>query len=239
MVFLIASISPNQLIQLNSYSIYPDDPAHKIFSLNDVLDENFSDDFMQIVTLFSENEQAAVSLSYFTKRYGMFIAMQFYMLIVYEEWWNGTPEQIQFVAKEEFGRRALSMTFSNSEWTYMDDAPQYAVHKILHEQCLPVIQALRKITSISPLLIWENIFGYMLWHFHTLSADPMTHDLASTYLQLLEDDATWVGISDKSIWYRYTTGNHPSQLINVPVRKTCCYSKDIPGLMACGFCPLK
>ncbi len=235
----MASMSPNQLVQLHSYSIYPNDSSHKIFSLKDVLNENFSDDFMKITKLFSENEQDVITLSYFTKRYGMFIAMQFYMLIVYEEWWDGTPDQIHFIAKDEFGRRALSMTFENTEWTYMDDAPKDAVQKILREQCMPVIQALRNITSISPLLIWENIFGYMLWHFHTLSTDPMTHDLATTYLNLLEDDATWVGISETSIWHRYTNGMAPSQLVHVPVRKTCCYSKDIPGSMACGFCPLK
>ena len=58
-------------------------------------------------------------------------------------------------------------------------------------------------------------------------------------LEILEGDKVWSYFSTKSLFKDYTGGVNPSQLINVPVRKSCCFSKDIPGLIACGFCPIK
>lgn len=236
----MSSLSRDQLIQLGSYSIYPDEIEQKLFSLQDVLDQQKGSDILNMSKVFSENDNDTVALSYFTKRYGMFISMQFYMMIAYEECWQGTPDGIGFIAREEFGRRSLSMTARSADWDFVDEDERFeAVRTILHEQCYPVIQALRNITSISPLLIWENIFGYMLWHFHTLSQNAMTTDATIEVLDILEGTDAWAGISEQSIWHRYTNGVHPSSLINVPVRKTCCFSKDVPGLMVCGFCPLK
>lgn len=236
----MSALSRDQLIQLHSYSIYPDEMNQKLFSLEDVLDHNFGSDFLKMAHVFSDNDNDTVALSYFTKRYGMFISMQFYMMIAYEEVWQGDYSAIGFIARDEYGRRSLSMTANSHDWDFVDEEERYeAIHTILHEQCLPVIQALRNITSISPLLIWENIFGYMLWHFHTLLQNPMTTDTAREIVDILEADDVWQGIAETSIWHRYTNGVHPTSLINVPVRKTCCFSKDVPGLMVCGFCPLK
>ena len=101
-----------------------------------------------------------------------------------------------------------------------------------------IIQQLRKTTSISPLVLWENIFGYMLWNYYTLLENPALADRAFEDLDMLESPNVWRYFSDKSLFLNYTGGQSPSKLINVPVRKSCCFSKDIPGLMACGFCPL-
>lgn len=236
----MSSLSRDQLIQLGSYSIYPDEMSEKLFTLQDVLIENKGADILNMAKVFSDNDNDTVALSYFIKRYGMFISMQFYMMIAYEECWQGRPEELGFIARDEYGRRSLSMTAHSADWDFIDEEERFeAIHTILHTQCFPIIQALRKITAISPLLIWENIFGYMLWHFHTLSQNPMTADATRDVLRILEGTDVWTGISDQSIWHRYTNGVHPSSLVNVPVRKTCCFSKDVPGLMVCGFCPLK
>lgn len=236
----MSALSRDQLIQLGSYSIYPDEMDHILFSLQDVLIENRQTDILNMAKVFSDNDNETVALSYFTKRYGMFISMQFYMMIAFEECWQGDVADIGFIARDEYGRRSLSMTARSSDWDFVDEDERFeTIHTILHTQCFPVIQALRKMTSISPLLLWENIFGYMLWHFHTLSQNPMTEETTREVLDILESPDVWRGISDQSIWHRYTNGVQPSSLINVPVRKTCCFSKDVPGLMVCGFCPLK
>ena len=56
---------------------------------------------------------------------------------------------------------------------------------------------------------------------------------------MLKDDAFWEGIAPRSLFATYLKGCEPSALLNTEVRTTCCFSKDVPGLMQCGFCPLK
>lgn len=79
----------------------------------------------------------------------------------------------------------------------------------------------------------------MLWHYHILLSNPGLADQAMEDIEALEDPKTWARFSNKSWWAQYTGGLSPTNLVNVPVRKSCCFSKDIPGLMACGFCPMK
>lgn len=101
------------------------------------------------------------------------------------------------------------------------------------------MRQIRKTTTISPLTIWENFFGYLVWHYHTLLSNPGLADQAMDDLEILEDAKAWARFSDKSLFAEYTGGKHPSALIDVPIRKSCCLSKDVPGLMACGHCPVK
>ncbi|GEK32357.1 hypothetical protein KZO01_26660 [Kurthia zopfii] len=235
----MSGLSQDQLQQLHSYSNYVDEEQTFLFNLNQILQDDFLEDAKNIFKAVSQSDQDAVAISYFTRRYGMFVAMQFYMLTVYDEMWDGELENLQFGVREEFGRPSLCMFTRSEDWIMIDeDERQQAVSKVLTEQCHQIFTQLRKLGGVSPLTHWENVFGYMLWHYHTLSSSPATEDEAIEYLQILENAETWQGISEQSKFSTYTGGNHPSNLINVPVRKSCCFSKDVPGLLKCGFCPL-
>lgn len=236
----MTKLSTDQLQQLHSYSNYIDDEQNKIFNLQQLFDDSFLDDAKNIFKAVSQSETEAVAISYFTRRYGMFIAMQFYMLTVYDEVWEGSFSNLQFGVREEYGRPSLSMFTRSEDWTMIDEEDrQEKVAKILQKQCHDVFLQLKKMGTVSPLTHWENVFGYLLWHYHTLLSSPATEDEAREYLAILEDETTWEKFSDKSRFKSYTGGSHPSSLINLPVRKSCCFSKDVPGLMICGFCPLK
>ena len=166
--------------------------------------------------------------------------MQFYMLAAYDEIWDGNFKDIRFAVVEEYGMRTLGTFITATDFRYVeDDERERVITNILYKQCHEIIQQLRKTTTISPLTLWENIFGYMLWHYHTLLENPALADRAYEDLEILESEKVWSYFSQKSLFKSYTGGLNPSQLINVPVRKSCCLSKDIPGLMACGFCPVK
>ena len=111
--------------------------------------------------------------------------------------------------------------------------------RILQDECGAVIRQIRTVTSISPLTLWENIFGFLLWQYHVLLANPGTSVEARADLDILKDDTLWEGIAPRSLFATYLKGCEPSALLNTEVRTTCCFSKDVPGLMQCGFCPLK
>ena len=236
----MGSLSKDQLQKLKSYSIYVDDSVHTIFNLQQLHNDDFLCDFITLIKVISKVESDVIALSYFTRRYGMFISMQFYMLTMYDEFWDGALSDLKFSIKEEFGNKALCTFTKSSDWHWVEEENrESAFKKILKQQCYEVFVQLRKITSVSPKMLWENVFGYMLWHYHVLLSNPGTYEQAQLDIALLEDDSLWSPFAKYSYFKEYTGKEHPSKLINIPVRKTCCFSKDIPGWMQCGFCPLK
>ena len=239
MVF-VPALTMDQVRHLNSYSIYTTEPKRVLFTLDDLHKEFFHDDFTQLMMGITNAPTETAAISHFSRRYGMFFAMQFYMLAAYDEVWDAKLTDIRFDITEEFGINTVSMFVNPNHWRYVEEEErEEVIANILFKQGHEIIQQLRRTTSISPLTLWENFFGYMIWHYHTLLENPGLADQAFEDLEVLEDSKVWARFSKKSWFYDYTGGKNPSALVDVPIRKSCCLSKDIPGLMACGYCPLK
>jgi ferric iron reductase protein FhuF len=232
------ALSYDQIRQLNSFSIYTEEPVRPLFTLASLHKDFYLTDFRHLMMGVTNATTEAAAISHFGRRYGMFVATQFYMLTMYDEVWDGKPEDIRFAIINEHGIHTLGMYINPNDFRYVkDDERERVMSDILYKTSV-IIQQLRKTTSISPLVLWENIFGYMLWNYYTLLENPALADRAFEDLDMLESLNVWRYFSDKSLFLNYTGGQSPSKLINVSVRKSCCFSKDIPGLMACGFCPL-
>lgn len=236
----MTKLTRDQIKQLNMYSVYVEKPKLPLFTLHDLLTENKTEEILQTIQVVSKSPNKTVTASYFSRRFGMFISMQFYQLATYDEIWKGANTYFLFAKNHEYGNQTISMFVRSEDWTDVTTAKREDVIRfILYEQCHAVIQEIRTITNLSALTLWENIFGYLLWHFHVLLENPATADEAREDLNLLKSDTLWQGISDTSLFENYLKGSEPSRLLNTTVRTTCCFSKDVPGLMQCGFCPLK
>lgn len=236
----MTKLTMDQIRQLNMYSVYLDTPERKLFTLETLLDPSLSEDALVAVQAISNCPNKTVAASYFLRRIGMFVSMQFYNLATYDQIWIGTPDRLIFGAKEEFGNLAVSTFVHSDDWQYVEEKERRIIMKqILTEQCDAVIQQIRTVANISSRTLWENIFGFLLWHYHVLLENPSTSEESRADLDMLKNAALWEGIASHSLFAAYLKGNEPSALLNTTVRTTCCLSKDVPGLMQCGFCPLK
>ncbi|QUW20852.1 hypothetical protein JSQ81_13630 [Sporosarcina sp. Marseille-Q4063] len=234
----MTKLTADQIKQLNMYSIYTGKPERGLFTLADFLG-NQTEDALNVAQAISRCPNKTVTASYFMRRFGMFIAMQFYNLAMYDEVWDGSFERLTFGAKEEFGNLTISMFANAEDWRSVeDDERSTVIQHILKNQCDAIIRQTRTVANISSLTLWESVFGFLLWHYHVLLENPGTAEEARADLNLLKDDALWEGIAPRSLFAVYLNGLEPSALLNTVVRKTCCLSKDVPGLMQCGFCPL-
>ncbi|SEI99597.1 Ferric iron reductase protein FhuF, involved in iron transport [Bhargavaea ginsengi] len=232
------NLTHEQKRQLNSYSIYTGEPAHPLFTLKSLKSDPES--ALRLVRAVSGADNPAVAASYFSRRIGMFTAMQLYTLIVYEEVWEGPDDAIRFGAIEEYGKLSVSTFLSAGGYVMADEADRTeTIRKILRTYTKEVSDALRTVSSASSLTHWENLFGFLLYHLHVLLSDPWTAEEAEAVMEILKDDRTWVGLAQGSLFAKYLRGSRPSLLLNTTVRTTCCHSKDVPGLMQCGYCPLK
>lgn len=234
----MTTLTSDQIRELNSYSTYLTQPEHPVFTLADLLDQSKVQSIVQVVQTVSQSPNEVVATSFFVRRLGMFFAMQLYNLAAYDEMWNGSAEDLQFGALDEFGNKTISTFAKMEDWEMIDDEDRQAHIRRVLDDAHAVITSLRSAVSISPLTLWENIFGFWLWQYHVLLMDPASEMEARADLDVLKDDSTWTGIADHSRFASYLNGSEPSALLNTTVRKTCCFSKDVPGLMQCGFCPL-
>lgn len=236
---IMGHLSMEQIRQLNMYSVYLEEPNHSLFEMGQLLHDDTIDEVMQKILAISGSPNKTVGASYFMRRWGMFVSMQLYLLAAHDVVWDGDLHSVVFGVKREYDL----LTFST--YVKLDDyrkvVPQERskmIKKILKEQCFDMIVQLRKATTISPLTLWENVFGYVLWHYHTLISQSETNSMAHQDLKTLRSHETWQEIAPRSFFEDYLQGKEPSMLINQPVRKTCCFSKDVPGLMKCTFCRL-
>lgn len=233
------TLTADQIRELNSYSIYVGEPAHPVCTLTDLLDPVKASELVQVMKAVSQSPNETVAASFFMRRIGMFFAMQLVNYAMYDEMWKGDAGRLQFGAVEEYGNRTISTFLSEEDWCMIEETDRRKPLRDLLETAHLVISSLRSAVPISPLTCWENIFGFWLWQFHVMLNDPAIEPEARADLELLKDDALWTGLADHSRFDRYLNGSEPSALLNTTVRKTCCFSKDVPGLIQCGFCPLK
>lgn len=235
----MTNLTRDQINQLNMYSVYVDAPERRLFSLEDLLDSSKTEDALITVQTISRSPNKTVAASYFMRRYGMFTAMQFYNLAVDDEVWKGESERFLFGAKEEYGNLAVSSFVEETDWQSVEEEERQQVIRRILLDTDQIIRQLRTVANVSPLTLWENIFGFLLWHYHVLLADPVTADIAYADMDQLKSVDLWKGIAPRSRFADYLKGSEPAALLNTVVRATCCLSKDVPGLIQCGFCPLK
>ncbi|TSI06016.1 Fe-S oxidoreductase [Lysinibacillus sp. BW-2-10] len=233
------ALNYDQIRVLNSYSVFTEDTDRPLFTMENLHKDFFIKDFRNLMMGITQATTEAAAISHFGRRYGMFVAMQFYMLSTYDEIWDGKLEDIRFSLIHEFGNNTLGTFITAKDFRYVDDHERASVIQKLLIQCHLVFQQLRKATSVSPLTLWENVFGYMLWNYYEMLENPLLADRALEDIEILEDTKVWQLFSNKSLFYQYTEGKNPSELVNRPVRKSCCFSKDIPGLITCEHCPMK
>jgi len=226
-----------QIRQLNMYSVYLTEPTIPLFTLGDLLQDNTQID-MAAVQAISDAPNETVAVSYFMRRWGMFISMQFYLLTSSNVVWDGKVN-VRFGTVEEFGLRTIGTFVQAEDFRVVGaDERQAVIRQILKEQCFDVITKIRRTCTVSPLTLWENIFGYLIWHYHVFSSSPSISSIAKKDWESLCSNELWEGIAKQSLFAKYTGGLEPSSLLNRPVRKSCCFSKDVPGLMKCTYCPL-
>ena len=224
-------LSNHQIQQLNNYSVFTQHKGTTLFKGNDVAHA------LPIIKLISSAPNDPVAASFFMRRVGMFISMQFYMMTMYDEIWDGPLEKLQFFSTTEYGNKTISTFIAPEYFRDVQENRKMDVQLIWAQQCSPIIEQLRSQCSISPLTLWENVFGYLLWHYYSFFENPVLEEKAKIDWNMLKDSTIWKTFTSKEYLLHYLKDRNPADLINTTVRTTCCFSKDIPGLQKCGFCP--
>ena len=124
------ALSYDQVRQLNSYSIFTEEPDRPLFTLANLHKDFYLTDFRNLLMGVTNAATEAAAVSHFGRRYGMFVAMQFYMLTTYDEVWDGKPEDIRFAIINEFGIHTLGMYINSNDFRYVEDEERERVIRV-------------------------------------------------------------------------------------------------------------
>ena len=117
----------------------------------------------------------------------MFISMQFYMMTMYDEIWDGPLEQLQFFSTTEYGIKTISTYIPEEFFRDVKENRADDILLILEQQCSPLFNKFGQNAASSPVTLWENVFGYLFGISLLFLKTPVLKNKPSK-LTLLQDE---------------------------------------------------
>jgi ferric iron reductase protein FhuF len=200
-------------------------------------------DFSKLLNLAKERtkaEQPYVAASILMRHAAFLFTAQLYILSKYRVKWTGDLAQVRIVNRTLDDRWAPQWSLSGGKWIPVEtekDVKEIIKRMICHD-CRMIVKAVAAETNSSPLVLWENIWGYILWMYvQLLNQGDDISSRARDDLEFLLDSATWKGIERHSPFQRFLNGQTPEEAMAHYARVTCCYYYKIPGNDRCSYCP--
>lgn len=175
-----------------------------------------------------------VAVSYFFRQYALFVSAQFDLLANHNSYFACSWQQLQFDRTYNYGFHLLQTHVSSENYTAIAEDQRFvAMHSILL-QTDDFIQEFRKYVKISPITLWENVLGSVIWLYANL--EKRNPRRAAKDMEWLMDSANWQPI--KTSYLAKLLGNTSLEgAVSGPLRKTCCLYKELPLFDTCTFCP--
>ncbi|QHJ72387.1 hypothetical protein DNR44_007010 [Planococcus halotolerans] len=184
---------------------------------------------------WSGSENSGVAISYFFRQYALFVSAQFHLLTYQNGYFECAGEDLTFNRIHNYGFNLLETHVPSAHFKNVETNERFsAFHYILHEQIAKLIDEFRSHVKISPLILWDNVLGSVIWFYANLEQrDPRR---AAADLEWLMDAANWSPMR-KSHLARLLGDASLGQAVSRPLRKTCCLYKELPHFDTCTFCP--
>ncbi|OLO39275.1 hypothetical protein BTR23_09520 [Alkalihalophilus pseudofirmus] len=192
------------------------------------VEECFDEYFHELVKSIENSTWApnpAVATSVFMRRYGLFIAALLY-LKAHNKMWEGPLNKIYLIHSDQ------TISFQ-IEAKLIRDSHEEDAERIIKRYGHNVVEAFAKKARISKLVLWENIWGYVLWMYSQTDTEQAKIDL-HTLLQ----DHVWQPELPTSMFRRFSSGLTFGEAANNYQRVTCCLYKELPNSAACPYCPI-
>lgn len=184
---------------------------------------------------WSQAQNGGVAVSYFFRQYALFVSAQFELIAYQNGYFHCTGEELIFNRAQNYGFHVLETHVSASHYREIDANERFeAFHYILHEQTNGLIESFRQHVKISPLILWDNVLGSLIWFYANL--EQRNPRRAAEDLEWLMDNANWAPMR-KSHLARLLGNTSLRQAVSGPLRKTCCLYKELPHFDTCTFCP--
>ncbi|WP_413307423.1 siderophore-iron reductase FhuF [Bacillus sp. 1P10SD] len=233
----------NELIGLEKYRLGSE--SADSFPIASLLDESFLKDFLEKLALTIGAPSTKVAASIFIKRYAFLAVTVLYSMSVWNKKLNVTVENISMESPEQ--GKAWLPSFSLKDMTTQDwNGENRALWRdtvlrdLFANNIYPIIVALEKAVGISKLIMWENMAVYLFWLYEKELKENENSNVADDFRYLLlEAEGSLFGQYNLNPLQRYYSEKTYVEESDeqIRLRKTCCYSYQLPAGKRCKVCP--
>lgn len=180
-------------------------------------------------------DNPGVAVSYFFRQYALFVSAQFDLITHQNAYFACSWDELQFERVHNYGFNLLQIHADSRSYTHFPASERFtAMHFVLIGQTEVLIQEFRKHVKISPIILWENVLGSLLWFYANLERSNPRR--AAEDMEWLLEAANWQP-AKASYLHKLLGDASLSRAVSGPLRKTCCLYKELPGFATCTFCP--
>lgn len=198
--------------------------AHGFMNMDEAMASRHPE-LMKEITQTTGAPNEAVATSIFMRRFGFFITAQLYLL-AHGKMWDGPLSEIHLENTEGTIGFVIDERFIRDR---RDADLEAAVKSFAH----PVVEALRKAGHVSKIILWENLWGYIIWMYGMQDSPQAQQDAAA-----LLTDEFWQPEMKRSFFRQFLKERSFEEAKADYKRITCCLLKELPNGDKCPYCPL-
>ncbi|WP_144554689.1 IucA/IucC family C-terminal-domain containing protein [Bacillus sp. X1(2014)] len=227
--------------QLEKYRFNPN--LEDTFNVADLLDETYLKDFLKNLSDVIGAPSEKIAASILIKRYAFLAVMSLYAMTALNKKLNVSLDNIKMETAIQGKDWLPGISLKDADlqgWDGNDRAEwrSRVLKDLFANNIYPLISHLEKTVGISKLILWENIAVYLFWLYETELID---NDQAAGDFRYLISEA------EGMLFGRYNLNPLPKYFAEktylqewdaeVRVRKTCCFTYQLPAGKRCKTCP--
>ncbi len=220
-----------QLTALEHFSVHVGEQPNTFLSIADVLSESGSEKLFEKIHGLSGSPTNTVAASIYMRRHGFFIAAQLHVMSEHNLLWAGNLEDVSLFIEND----TLLFSVPATGFRTVKDREQ-DIRFILESYGHPIVEYVSKHAKIAKLILWENVWGYVLWMYSMLLQENSS--FAQDDLAILLEDDTWKPAMRRSPFKQYLNNQQALDAMANYKRTTCCLYKELPNTEKCPYCPL-
>ncbi len=221
-----------QLATLERFSVHIGEQPNTFLSVAVMLSESGSDKLFDMVQRLSGASTNPVAASIYMRRHGFFIAAQLHLMCEHNLLWAGDLEDVSLFVEND----TILFSVPSNGFRLVQNRKQ-DIRFILETYGHPVVDYLSKHAKIAKLILWENVWGYVLWMYSMLLQENSS--FAQHDLDILLADETWRPAMRRSPFNQYLKNQQALDAMTNYKRVTCCLYKELPNTDTCPYCPNK
>ena len=215
---------------LNRLSVFVDDERQPLITLEEVQTVHGLARFLQTVRELTDAPTDTVAASVFFRRVDFFLAAQFHIIAAHKKLFAGPLNQVGII----YDDYTFKFTVRSEGFIEVQKEEQ-ALRFVLETYGHPLVEFFSLHSKIPKLILWENVWGYVIWAYSQLIQDGVLG--ASENLDFLLNDSTWKPQMRRSPFKQFLQNQSVLEAMKDYKRVTCCLLKEMPNTNKCSYCP--
>ena len=224
-------LSDEHIASLERFGVFLNRQLDAFSNGQAILSETASTELFTEIKALTGASTEAVATSVYMRRHGFFLTGLFHMLSNFNLQFTGKLEDVSLFIENG----TIHFSILPDSFEYVQDRHE-AIRSLLGQYGHPVVEYMSKRAHVSKLILWENVWGYVLWMYSMLLNEGCP--AAQRDLDFLLEDETWKPHMRRSPFKQYLQNEEPLDAMANYKRTTCCLLKELPDTETCPYCPL-